>query len=279
MSFRPNPNKQQISFQQGKQMTQRLPVKVFFKSETRRFETTAPYSFQKILTEVFQVLINKSIIKKQFIVKYLDDDKDWVNCDTEKEFQEALKRTPQGLILQITFIEDEKLEENVKTSFKTEKDASIVSSPKVEKKNSFQQPKQSQNHQPVQQQQNVTFNQNSSTNFQPFLQNQNSSSQSFSQSRLSPSNSNSFQVVNNTHNGEYSQQPQSFSVNSSNNIQNPFVKQSPVIQTKSCSHCSVNLDINRYECINCPRPFYLCETCFSLRSEIHPSHLFQKKSK
>jgi hypothetical protein len=102
MSSSSNINRNIQSFSNNTQMNKLLPVKVFFESETRRFETTSPYSFQKTLKEVFQVLKDKTILKKQFIVKYLDDDKDWVNCDTEKEFQEGLKRTPNGLILQIT---------------------------------------------------------------------------------------------------------------------------------------------------------------------------------
>jgi hypothetical protein len=121
---------------------------------------------------------------------------------------------------------------------------------------SFQQTNQKPFHQPNQPM-NQSFNQNTTSNLQPFLQ---GSSQSF---QMKPTSS---QVLNK------SDVPPPVTFFGLNQTQQHQIQ----IQLKNCSHCSGKLEGLKYECVNCQKPYLLCETCFEFRSQIHPAHLFQK---
>ena len=189
------------------------------------------------------------------------------------------------LLIFFSVIEDDKIESKVestvveKSSFKQiENNAPIIKQPSTVSFQQMQQPNpvMFQQKSSFIQQPTVLLNQNSSTSFQPFLQNQ--SNKSTTQSFQNPSNS--FGVVNNQNLVQYPQiqQSQSISNSNSNSIRNSFVNVSgQTSQLSQCSHCSVKLEGGRYECINCPRAYHLCDTCFEFRSQVHPSHLFQKK--
>jgi hypothetical protein len=105
---------------------------------------------------------------------------------------------------------------------------------------------------------NQGFNQNTTSNLQPFLSN--GSSQSFN---VKPTSS---QVLNK------SDVPPPVTFYSFNTQPQPQIQ----VQLKSCAHCSAKLEGLKYECVNCQKPYLLCETCFEFRSQIHPAHLFQK---